>query len=281
MEWVVRLKRNCMTKTDQKWDYLRVDMPGARYSHGGNQMWWAEKKENVSKTFARIGCGVIAMIDLEVFLCMQRKGYSIPISEKDQAELVSSCFWKPMGNQADITKHDYENLVDQAYLERYRIGNDPINRMVGLYPWKMEKGLRRFLKWNDCERKQVKWAPFWKRGKEQKKLVLQAVKDMLGDGFPVVCSYHTFQKKHHLVLHKSMEEAAKTDQNGFDEGGNALVGKSSCVSIGSHYMTIIGILKDDEGHEYLQFVSWGRIYYASFHAYARDLNYFTNILYIH
>lgn len=251
-------------KPDHDWEYLCIETDKGYMCHGGNQYWWfqyAENKPDREKTkkwsaifrnakrdewfrLAFLGCGVIAMVDLELYCCSR-------IAE------------------GIMRQKQYEEIVTRKWKENYHIDQDFVNLHVGLYPWRMEKGLTEFLRDNDCRHQKVKWAPYRRLKREtQKKYVLQAIKEMLDQNLPVVCSYHTFDPDHKkLVLYRDCENAINNEEASI---------RDACIN--SHYMTIIGLWKDGSENYYLKIVSWGEIFFVRFDKYAENLNLFTNIL---
>lgn len=261
--WIAKL-RGCLIKDGaESMDYLSVRLEDGKSIQGGNQGWYyarARKQEKEDKghenslkrcrldenyRLANLGCGVIAMTNLELYLGRTRYG--------------------------EISKKQFENAVSEGWKKKYRIGRSYLNLIAGLYPWKMEKGLSQFLREHGLERQRVKWAPYaLKPQKKQRKLVLSAMEEMLADDYPVVFSYHTFDsQKKSLTLYSSLEDA---------ESGALPTAKDEVID--SHYMTATGIYRTKKGLCVLQTESWGRIYYVRYDRYAEKLNYFTNILLI-
>lgn len=262
--WIARLKGCNHNPGEGEWHYLRIRMADGSFSHGGDQNWWrntsdtkADEGRKWRKPYQRAmadeafriahaGCGVIAMNDLELYLLQQEK---------------------------DVTREAYQKLVAENWEKRYRIKSNVVNVLVGLYPWKMERGLRSFLECHDSPRKRVKWAPyFWLPRSRQRMRVLETMQDMLGANVPVVFSFHTFDsKRKSLVLYANRERAMA--------GAGAQAGDAM---VNSHYMTVIGLyeytIPGKEPGILMQVESWGRIYYVRYQEYATRLNYFTNIL---
>ena len=247
------------------WTYLRIRMKNGQYVHGGNQLWWSDgfenrgglkkhsvwltKKRDEKFRIAMMGCGVIAMNDLEWYLMLHG-----PQKESRQ----------------EISQEEYMLKLAENWEGKYRIEANEINLLVGLYPWKMEKGLTEFFRLHLGTEKKIKWAPFWKERKEiQAEHVWETLTDMLARDYPIVCAYHTFRpKKESLILYHDPQKAlhrTPRDREPF---------------VGSHYMTIVGIIQTENGERLLQLESWGRIYYVSYDFFAGHLSYFTNILMI-
>lgn len=272
---------------DRQWEYLCIEtMTGLKY-HGGSQQWWYQyagdkpnwetaKKQSVIIAHAKkdeclrlvfLGCGVIAMVDLELYFCLSHPEFKLDPHGEFQ-KLTDAGKEMPY---AAIKQKLYEEIVNYKWQKDYHIDGNIINLHVGLYPWKMEKGFIRFLKHNNSVYQKVKWAPYLhKKAILQKKRVLEKMIEMLHENLPVVCAYHTFDHNNGgLVLYRDLEDAHK----------NAAPSKQDHM-IFSHYMTIIGIFRDERDQYYLKIVSWGIIFYTRFEEFSRNLNLFTNILMI-
>ena len=252
--------------------YLPLRDHAGRRLHGGNQNWWLNQVEKrPGKGFlapyrlgrreeayrlARLGCGVIAMTDLELYL-KRRKPPELQAGEE-------------INNAEELTQKDYETYAMQKWRSSYGISKSLLNYYTGLYPWKMVKGLRTFLKNGNFSGSIVKWAPFLTAPMENRReLTLKAIEDMLKEDYPVVFAYHTFTpKRHSLHLYAELKRALMKEKSerGDDE-------------IASHYMTAIGLIRSESDYV-LRVESWGRIYYVRYEEYARKLNYFSNILLI-
>ena len=264
--YAAKLRGKEYQSQNRKFDYLPVRMEDGRFLQGGNQEWWCGKivdagvlearKSNYQKCreseeyrIANLGCGVIAMTDLQLYL------------SKREAE-----------NDASIQKEDYERHTIYNWKSAYGIGKSYVNYLSGLYPWKMEEGLRVFLKDWKCDRQKVRWAPYaFRTNAEQRRLAWTAIVDMLRADYPVVISYHTFSPKQNaLIMYKQKEDALE---------GAAV--KPGDQRVTSHYMTVIGAWDSGDGKRLLQVESWGEIYFIRFEQYAKRLNYFTNYLWIY
>lgn len=254
-------------------NYLHIAGNDGAIYEGGQQNWWMDKaayqedsggmdrvKKITTDKYYRLwknGCGTIAMSDAELYMALQNKGHSLryPVTYNKNTGLC--------------TERDYREYVERMYDNIYVIGSDPISYVTGLTPWAMEKGLRNFLKTNNCASTNVKWARYrWKRKSSQKGAVLYDIKKMLKDNIPVVFAYYAFGKKK-ITLYSSLQDALNRvkEPNG----------------INSHYMTVIGLYKfeDADAMEYkyiLEVVSWGKIFYIDYNEYANKLSYFSNIL---
>lgn len=256
--------------------YLTIAGQGGPVYYGGNQSWWQDKvttgddmghdqrlQEDRYYRLWRIGCGIIAMSDAELYLTLQGSGYrlSVPDPFGDQFRQTG---WCPIDA--------YRDYIEQMYDTKYAITGGFVNRRAGLYPWKMAGGLRDFLTANGCAGKKVTWAANGRIfGRIKKRKVLDEVERMLREDIPVVFSYHSFAGDQ-IILYDSIQEAADNASR-----------SDAPASADSHYMTIIGLYKSPGGrpgqYEYfLQVVSWGRVYYINYEQYAKKLDYFSNIL---
>lgn len=266
--WIARIKSAQLDKNGE--EYLPVKTPNGNVIHGGIQNWYYLRskheeleRQGVKKRYqlcrrdenyrlASLGCGVIAMTNLETYL--KRR-----MASKKESE-----------GTKELTQKGYEAIIDEKWEKTYHIGSSYLNFKVGLYPWKMEEGLQNFLKSNGFDRQSVKWAPYCMTSpKKHKELVLKAIIEMLQADYPVVFAYHTFREKTDaLIMYQSLESAIR--QEPMRAGDDSVV---------SHYMTITGVYERSE-KKYLQVESWGRIFYVSYDKYAKKLSYFSNILYI-
>ena len=144
--------------------YLNVAGNDSSTYHGGNQGWWQDKvttgddvghrrslKEDKYYRLWKIGCGIIAMSDAELYLTLQNNGYSLS---------VSSTFDENT-RQTGLCKMDaYRDYIEGMYHTKYTITGSFVNTMVGLYPWKMTGGFRNFLRVNNSSCTNVKWARY-------------------------------------------------------------------------------------------------------------------------
>ena len=268
-KWIARLKGN-RTGNIRTGEYVPVRLKNGKMSHGGNQSWWRPllkeqdlKDQRVRTRYqhckkdeyfrlSNLGCGVIAMTNLELYLA--KRNCSKPEIESKLQE---------------ISQESYEKEAIGKWERTYHIGKSYLNYLSGLYPWKMERGLRKFLKNNAFTRTKVKWAPFFPGSDQrQSKLVINSIIDMLQNDYPVVIAYYS--KKKDLVLYLELERAI-----------NAQEVKGKDERIKSHYMTVIGVFETADGDRILEIESWGMIYYARYDEFARKLNFFSNMLRIY
>lgn len=239
-------------KTEENREYLSISSEKRKPACGGNQSWWepaasATKVRDFTRfrkekdfRMARLGCGVIAMCDLQNYM-LQKTGSN---------------------------ENEYREYVTKEAEERYRIGGDLFHYITGLTPQRMVKGFRVFADEKGLRFLKVQWAPHW-IGRDRAVKTLKCICDMLRADIPVVCSYHTFTKKGRLALYSTPEEAAGLVLGGarqyIDSHYMTIVGVCE-VHGGIHTQYVLKV------------VSWGSIYYVSYEDYCRKLNYFSNIL---
>lgn len=245
-----------------KGEYLRVGG-----LHGGNQGWWETRAGNSSSAkkgderMGKMGCGVIAVTDFELYLGQQR-GYSAPKNP-----------YKCIGTGAEINKKDYMNYTDYNRTHIYYLDGNAkrgaaLNLIAGVLPWDMEKGIKSYLNHNNYPYNKVKWAPVYMGKDWLKNITARKIEAMISKNLPVVFSYYSTDKRDKIKLYFG-KEGAETK-------------KGSYRTINNHYMTIIGYSKSGgNGKSYsyvLKVVSWGKIYYINYDEYAEKLSYFSNIL---
>ncbi len=246
--------------------YLQIQRSDGSLSRGGNQGWWADKASSIAPLnyhdFSRdkyyrlmtMGCGVIAMNDIELYLAQQNAWSNANIAANGV-----------------IAESDYRNYVEKNFDAAYRIPGDYLHYNTGLQPWDMEDGLKNFLTVNQSAYRSVKWAPHC-IDFSQKELVLADIETMLGNNVPVVFSYYTFDKGSDLVLFHSLDAAKNRDYEAQDNR-----------FINGHYMTIIGLYKyvneeECENEYILKVLSWGEVYYIRYEEYVDEISYFSNII---
>lgn len=261
-------------------EYLKIQRNDGALFVGGNQGWWQDKTPLTNASnywdFAtdkyfrlwKMGCGVIAMSDVELYLLQQNPEYKLA-----SQEIV------PYDKSTGIMQeNDYRNYVELNYAIPYHISGSILSYHTGLQPCDMENGIERFLQVNGSECGSARWAPYCLQGKkEQKNSVLNKIEDMLDKNIPVVFSYYSMEKDNNIRMYHLLEAAKEKSTD-----------KSDYQDTNGHYMTIIGLYKYLDGstsgdalshYEYiLKVVSWGEIYYIRYDRYADSLNYFSNIL---
>ncbi len=249
--------------------YLDID---GQYN-GGDQGWWSAKatyknglegtkridalKKDKYYRLWQIGCGVIALSDVELYMTMQNSGYHLSYSN-GFTDANGVC-----------TKTDYMDYVEKLYDNKYIIDGNAINVNTGLYPWRMESGLTEFLAKNNSPYQNVIWA---KLGSVEQAAILTDISTMLSNNVPVVFSYYTSSNKREDGLALYLNLMQITDPN-LDPPSQPT----------SHYMTITGLEKywnpNEKKYKYaIKLVSWGTVYYADLSSYIMGMDYFTNYL---
>jgi len=259
-------------------DYLQINTEQG-ISLGGSQMWWKERsacsaargisafrnfRQDAAYRMWQYGCGVVALCDLQLYLDKRR------------------------ARSAIMSKPEYMSYVDDLQCKRYRLTRGVTDFLIGLKPWRMTKGLRRYLNQggkNEYPTQEVivRWAPFMGFGRaSRREKLLEDICEMLKQDIPVVCAYHCFFGEG-LGLYECMEDTldAKVDSS---------AGKPVPVArVKSHYMTVVEVLawqggedpgrsRRSEADVVIKVISWGRAYYVSFAEYAKYINLFTNVL---
>ncbi len=265
-----------ITKLANKYDgvdFLRVEESKGVYVNGGNQNWWKELASSQEKFnyddykkdrnygMWQLGCGVIAMTDLELYLTQQNTGYS---AENNQ---ISYDQGTGIIKKEDYMRYAEKNRDDVYPLYRIRW----LNYLAGVLPGDMEVSLKNYLNHNRKWFSTVKWAPRLSYIR-QKDWLLNDIEKMLKNNLPVVCSYDASVTKKELYMYDTLKDA----RAGLEKTKN----KEPIVS---HYMTIIGTYKylDKTSNRYetiLKVESWGNIYYVRYDDYSPHLSYATNIL---
>lgn len=258
-------------------DYLKIKADGNTY-YGGDQGWWkddvtpsnADHQERLEKDryyrLWKLGCGVIAMSDAELYLTLQNSGYTLRVD----SPIVTKFQQTGLDN-----KDTYKDYVEKQYDKRYHISNDPVSLEVGVFPTQMMSGFSDFLTTNGNPSTNVKWARYnGESFDKQKQDILNDIEEMLNKDIPVVFAYHTFVGEG-IKLYDSLQGAKYTSE--LNEDGIRPQTQPS------HYMTIVGLYKynSEKPMQYnyiLQVVSWGKTYYINYDMYANKLSYFSNIL---
>lgn len=242
--------------------------------NGGNQNWWQmkfnlEEKKGMEdfKSIMEIpeyrmwhlGCGVVAMTDMELFLTQQNEGYKAPLQD--------IAYDKETGI---ISNDDYMKYAEYNRDNIYYLGGNYVNKLIGVLPGSMEAGLAYYLRTNNHLYTNVKWAPYSEMFRYAKNQTALTIEDMIDRNIPVVFSYHTFDKNEYLHLYRNIASARAMNMKDYERTV-------------SHYMTIVGYQKyiDDTSMDYhyiLKVVSWGEVYYVNYDEYMQKLSYVTNIL---
>lgn len=241
--------------------------------NGGNQNWWQmkfklEKKDGIEDFRSimkipeyrmwKLGCGVVAMTDMELFLTQQNEGYKAPLQD--------IAYDKETGI---ISNDDYMKYAEYNRDNIYYLGGNYVNKRIGVLPGSMEAGFAYYLRTNNYPYTNVKWAPYSEMFRYAKNQTALTIEDMIDRNIPVVFSYHTFDKNEYLRAYYNWEDS-KSEGDSYEK-------------ITSHYMTIVGYRKYIDGssmdyHYILKVVSWGEVYYVNYDEYMQKLSYVTNIL---
>lgn len=272
-EFPWRFDLKCVAKLSNKFSnvqYLKIDD-----KDGGDQGWWEEEANSDAKLnhfdfitdknyrIWKMGCGLIAVSDVEIYFTQQNGDYSAPINgiayDKETGIIQRSNYMSYVNLNADMV---------------YNFSGDVLRYYTGLLPISMELGLEQYLAYNDYEQTSVTWAPYcgFAQG-EESFLVLDEIKKMLNKDLPVVFAYYTTDEDNRIMIYSKPEYAQWKDMES-DENKQP---------VESHYMTIIGLYKywDEEikRFEYiLEVVSWGDVYYIRYDEYSDNISYFSNIL---
>lgn len=260
--------------------YLNIELNNGDTYYGGDQGWWKDDvttsdtmddqkrlKEDEYYRLWKLGCGVIAMSDAELYMTIQNSGYTLSVDSPFDTDF----------QQTGVCKENpYKEYVEKLYDNRYEIKGNDLNTYTGLYPWKMQDGFRGFLRSNGDSSKIVEWARHSGESfDKQKQDVLIDIEEMLNKDIPVVFAYHSFNKNQPILLYDSIQ-GAKNNSDANEDG-------SGPQKQPSHYMTIVGLYKynSEKPMQYnyiLQVVSWGKTYYINYDMYANKLSWFSNIL---
>ena len=262
--------------------YLNIVDKNGDFTDAGNQNWWEVKTNNKDKTvenFIRdmnsrlwhMGCGVIAMTDLEIYLA-QKNAYrfTYPLYTEEFNEETDAPSYDP--NTGCMDRDEYMSYVEYNSLYKYGL-TAVVQYLTGVYPWNMESGIREFMIRNGDENKYVLWAPYTLQcATDERIAVAEQMELMLSRNIPVVLAYYTNDSDKELSVYRSVDEA---------KNRKAQYVKPEKVS--GHYMTVIGLVKylNAEGTSYnyiMKVASWGEIYYINYQDYSKNLSYFTNIL---
>ncbi len=218
--------------------------------YGGDQSWW----EGNNTCLKKYGCGIIAMCNTE--LSIRNK------LEKVQEETGNAPENYDSTKENIIEFSDYTEYVNERYNIAYGLpAVYPLNA-IGLVPWKMVKGIKKFYEQYGIKIK-VKWAPSLKKSK-----IINMINEMLTNGVPIPAAYYVFNKKNKLAFYT------------YDVHHNQMKECSSCTS---HYFNITGIMNiviNNENQIYFKISTWGKLYYIKLDEWIKKLSYFSNILYI-
>lgn len=231
-----------MTMENNNDNFIMISGQESRY--GGNQQWWEKKNE----TIAKYGCGVIAMCNIELYL------------KKNIVKMHGLNNSFTADNEIHID--DYTEYVNERYINRYHFISFPPFSWLGLMPWTMKAGLKKFFKEEKANVK-IKWAPTLNKGQ-----IMSYVTSMLDNDIPISASYYVFNKKNTLNFYV------------YDDSKKTMIKASGCSS---HYFNITGIKDVAENMEttkYFIISSWGKKYYIKVNEWIEKLSYFSNILFV-
>ena len=259
-------------------EYPKIVDKDGNMTHGGAQGWWSaiaksQEKKNYEDfvgdknyQIGKMGCGLIAVSDLQLYLMQQNEGYELVAQELDADFLAQ--------DTGVIEKDDYMAYVEAGPRVLYDFGADPATYNFGLAPIKMKVGLTLFLSRNQHDQTSVTWEPYANLPNSMGSvMVLEEIEDMLEKDLPVVFAYYTFDEEDKLILY-SDEEYAKIQNVNADLDHE---------DVGEHYMTIIGLYRylneDSTDYEYLlKVTSWGEVFYIRYDDYVKKLSCVSNIL---
>ncbi len=248
-------------------EYLNVDGLA-----GGRQNWWLDRinlnPQNIWEEYedyilnsnyrmGTMGCGVIAMTDIELYMTQQNTGYSAPLQAIEYNQSTGL-----------IEKDNYMKYAEYNRDYLYYLGDNTLNYLTGVLPASMEVGIEYYLEHNNHQYKNATWAPYCGGKSDTKVGIANKIETMISRNLPVAFAYVSFDDE--IRLYKNLKSAETTNIS--DSRGT-----------NGHYMTIIGYSKylQDDGINYryiLKVVSWGEIFYIDYDEYADKLSYFSNIL---
>ena len=260
--------------------YLNIVDENGAFTDAGDQGWWSGKinkaeynmlnfMTDINLRLSHMGCGVIAMTDLEIYLA-QKNGYSFtyPWPTDDFCDKTNAPTYDATTGCMD--REEYMAYVEYNSRYKYLLGG-AVHYYTGVMPLDMENGVREFLKHNNASQS-ISWAPYTlRRASIEKNLVVEQMEYMLSNNIPVVFAYFTSDSDKELILYKSVEQAKNREVNNTNE------------PVSGHYMTVIGLIKylneDGNGFDYVMKVtSWGEIYYINYQDYCKNFSCFSNIL---
>ena len=176
-------------------DYISVD-DGQRRSYGGNQM------ASDWRTMREVGCGVIAALDLLLYLCRYHG--------------CSCGFFAEAAEDGSIDEHEYDALAQKLSRRFF-----PMIPKLGINGLMLAAGLNRFFRHYNLPYRAV-----WGIGRGR---LFDEIADMLARNIPVILSvgpnFPLFWQKHELSFY-----ASRPDGSFFRACG-----------IKAHYVTVTGI----------------------------------------
>lgn len=211
-------------------DYVKIKNLNL-VSYGGNQNW------SKSKKMQKVGCGVIAMADLTMYLAEQN-----PNMMTDAIRKIN----KPKGL---YNKHDYLEYVRFFYVH-YMI----LLMHKGMLGITLKHTMNRYFMLNDIGLK-AKWKMM-----QSDESMLRDIRHLIRKNKPVILAigpnrYNPFGKKGiSLYVDKDGELKSSIREN-----------------VHSHYVTVTGVCTI-KGREYLVVSSWGKKYYIDYKEYRNYVN---------
>ncbi len=181
--------------------------------NGGNQNWWYDKTnlhpDNMWDKYTdyilspdyrmeSMGCGVVAMTDLELYMTQQNDGYSIPSKEitYDNAD-------------GSIEKDDYMKYAEYNRDNLYYLGDNTLNYLTGVLPANMELGIMYYLTSNNHPYTNANWAPYCGGKSDTKTGIANKIETMISRDLPVVFSFYASSnsKEDRLKLYTELKYA--------------------------------------------------------------------------
>ena len=211
-------------------DYVKIKNLNL-VSYGGNQNW------SKSRKMQKVGCGVIAMADLSIYLAEQN-----PNMMTDAIRKIN----KPKGL---YNKHDYLEYVKFFYMH-YVI----MLMHNGIIGTAMKHTMNRYFMLNDIGLK-ARWK------------VLQSDESMMKD------IRHLIRKNKPVILAIGQNRFNPFGKKGISlyiEKDGSLK-ESIRENVHSHYVVVTGV-REIKGQEYLVVSSWGKKYYISYKEYRNYVN---------
>lgn len=195
-------------------------------SYGGNQNWCKTKK------LQRVGCGVIAMADISIYLAEQN-----PTMMNADIRKIN----KPNGL---FNKNDYIEYV-RKFFAKYVYFMLP----TGLTGLSLRSAMNRYFYLNHIKLK-AKWKMFLSYDR-----MLRDIKHLLGKNKPVILSIGpntpNLNGKKGIKFYVNQDDGLVTSMK---------------ENVHSHYVVVTG-LKEIDRKPYLVIASWGREYYIDYKEY--------------
>ncbi len=248
--------------------YLNIDPDSF---DGGDQHWWYARGncwnyDHNYSNFAKyadfrtgwLGCGVIAMSDLEIYLAQNygyinsRYGTFHSIPDYDQNGMIS--------------KDEYMEYADFNRELVYCLNSGVKYYRNGVLETDLVKGLNDFMIANGNYFSGITWAKYYNKEK-----IILSIKEMINNNLPIVFAYNSYPSADEIYLYSDMYDAI-TDK-----------GKDYCQYYSDgHYMSIVGYViycyGNSEEKYLLRVESNGDLFYINFDEYAKKISYSNNLL---